>query len=342
MLFSKGDFSLHSHQNAFLFFGDCKLSDYKLSKKEKKPLPRIYIFRKLVQLLFFFIVNWVILKSLIQTDILAEMTQVLPFLHTARGPISGGAGLLEYSLIMIAKGEIPFIFIGLIGLISILTGRFFCGWVCPTGFVCDALADVAGENKRLSIESDKGGKKFKFFLLFVLFLLFIPLGVYLKTDYVKYFDYSEALGDLVNNPVSIFSLSEFLFATIPNVIQQTIDTQAISHLFNKENPSKGIIFIVWCIILGVNVFYPRFYCKYMCPYGAISSLFSDSSLLKLQINDARCVGRKACGICERVCPMQIRILDESSKGFTGDGECIFCLECLEKCPYNAIRIKFGL
>lgn len=313
-----------------------------MSEKEKKPFPRIYLLRKAVQLLFFFLVNWVMLQSLIRGDIIGEMTRVLPFLHTARGPISGGAGLLEYTFISINQGEIPFLFIGLIGFFALLTGRLFCGWVCPTGFVCDVLADVAGENKKLSAESDKAAKKFKFILLFIMFILFIPLGVYLKTDFVKHFDYSQALGDLVNNPVSVFSLSEFIFATLPNTVKDIIDTQGIGNLFDKDNPAKGIIFIVWCIVLGINVFYPRFYCKYMCPYAAMSSLFSGSSLLKLQINDARCVGRKGCGVCEKVCPMQIKILDESFKGFTGDGECTLCLECLDKCPYNAIRFKFGI
>jgi polyferredoxin len=172
--------------------------------------------------------------------------------------------------------------------------------------------------------------------------MFVPLGIFFKTDFVRYFDYSEALGDLVNNPVSMFSLSEFLFATLPNAVKDTIDTQSLNHIFDKDEVGKGILFIVWCILLGINVFYPRFYCKYLCPYAAMAALFSENSLLKLQIDDARCVGRKNCGICEKVCPMQIRILDESSSGFTGEGECILCLECLEKCPYNAIRFKFGI
>jgi len=82
----------------------------------------------------------------------------------------------------------------------------------------------------------------------------------------------------------------------------------------------------------------------MCIYGAAASIFSEYSLLKLQRLPTRCVGRKACGACERACPMQIRILDEDYKGFTGEGECILCLRCMEACSeqdYDAIKFKFG-
>ena len=78
----------------------------------------------------------------------------------------------------------------------------------------------------------------------------------------------------------------------------------------------------------------------MCPFGAIAAAVSDYSFLKLTRSPVRCVG-KACGICERVCPKQVRMLDEPYESFTGNGECNLCLRCKERCPHNAIGIRFG-
>ena len=91
----------------------------------------------------------------------------------------------------------------------------------------------------------------------------------------------------------------------------------------------------------MNVFWPRAYCKYLCPYAAAISFSARYSLVKLQRKPTRCPGRKECGVCEKVCPMQIRILDEDFSGFTGNGECTLCLECMEKCPHDAIKWRFG-
>jgi ferredoxin len=73
-------------------------------------------------------------------------------------------------------------------------------------------------------------------------------------------------------------------------------------------------------------------------------LFSRFSFLKFKRNPVKCVGRRECGECESVCPLQIRILDEPFEGFTGNGECNLCGKCKEVCnklPYDAINLKFG-
>jgi polyferredoxin len=102
-----------------------------------------------------------------------------------------------------------------------------------------------------------------------------------------------------------------------------------------------VILIFYSLIIILSVWYPRIYCRYICPFAAVSSAVTEYSFLKLARNPVRCVGRSECGICEEVCPKQIRILDEPFEFFTGRGECNLCMECKEKCPYDAVMIKFG-
>jgi polyferredoxin len=305
----------------------------------------IGVIRKVIQFLSFLLVNYIALELIFKAQgefsEIGTYLRVLPFLQTARNPWTAGAGLTEYTFYTINQGKIPFFFLAVIAFLGLFTGRFFCGWVCPTGFIQDLLGGLANENMRLSVEADKSMKKFKFWLLALMLILFAPLGYYYVNDTTRYFDFSIALGDLVQNPLKYFSLSEFFFVTFPGLVKHIIENLNMGYIFNREEPWKGVLFMVYIFIVAICVYKPRFYCSYLCPYAALISIFSDYSFLKLQRLPTRCPGRKECGVCERVCDMQVRILDEPASGFTGEGECTLCLTCLDKCPHNAIKFKFG-
>lgn len=317
--------------------------DQNLESKSKR-IPVLAISRKVIQVISFFLINYTALELIFNADfsLLQDIFKVLPFLHSAKGSWTVGAGLLEYSFYTIAQGKIPFFFVGLIALLGLFGGRIFCGWVCPTGFIQDLLYGLGGDTKRFSLEVDRSLKKVKNFGLIVLIVLILPLGIYRLSDVGKYIDYSDFLGNLTDNILAPISLSEFLFVTFPGVVQSIIDDVNVQVLFSEGKAWSTVLFFTYIIILVITVFWPRAYCKYLCPYGAAISFSARYSLIKLQRMPTRCPGRKECGICERICPVQIRILDEDFSGFTGHGECNLCLECMEKCPHDAIKFKFGV
>ena len=316
--------------------------DQNLENKSKR-IPVIAISRKVIQVISFFLINYTALELIFNADfsLLENIFRVLPFLHSAKSSWTVGAGLLEYSFYTISEGKIPFFFVAIIALLGLFGGRIFCGWACPTGFIQDILYGLSGENKRFSLEVDKSLKKVKHFGLIVMIVLILPLGIYRITDVGAYIGYSDFLGDLTDNILAPISLSEFLFVRLYEVGQSIFTDLNLQVLFSEGKAWSTILFFVYIIILVFTVFYPRAYCKYLCPYGAAISFSARYSLVKLQRMPTRCPGRKECGICERVCPMQIRILDEPFTGFTGKGECTLCLECMEKCPHDAIKWRFG-
>lgn len=100
----------------------------------------------------------------------------------------------------------------------------------------------------------------------------------------------------------------------------------------------GYIFWVICTvttIIGVvlGVFYShRAWCSF-CPIGtAISKFGKDDD--RVNIDDDLCF---SCGLCDKVCPMGIKITNDRAGGYLSNSDCIKCGECITHCPKNALR-----
>ena len=83
----------------------------------------------------------------------------------------------------------------------------------------------------------------------------------------------------------------------------------------------------------------RAFCKYMCPVPVLQKITSRFSLLKMKIDPSLCVD---CGRCEKVCPMDVKLLDyKNDNRRVLSTECIFCSTCVYECPRNAVSISAG-
>lgn len=265
---------------------------------------------------------------------------IFPFIQTPRDNLSSGTGILEYILFSFIKGSFPFLLLGFLIVLLLLTNKFFCGWICPVGFIQDILLFFQEKSRRMSIEMDINLKKIKFWIVGILAIIAVSLGLVKFYDYILYVEFEIAMSSFIQGPIAGFSLSEFLFFTIPNSVTSVLETMSFDVLF--EGGFWVIFgFFFYIIVIAVSVYYPRFYCRTLCPYGAVSALISRFSFLKFSRNPVKCPGRRECGDCETACPLQIRILDEPFEGYTGNGECNLCGVCKEVCPHDAVKLKFG-
>ncbi|MHA1914042.1 MAG: 4Fe-4S binding protein [Promethearchaeota archaeon] len=298
------------------------------------------IIRRVVQFIAFFLINYVILELIFSINllILDGLVKTLPVLNSPRNPASTGAGILEYIFYSLTEGIFPLFLIGVLILVILLTNRVFCGWICPIGSIQDACAGIPTKKKVFKPSTHKTLLKVKYLIVVIIIILIIPLAMTRSTNQPFYLDYRANLGDFGDKPMGFFSLSEYIFVFFPNMIKRMIITGNLTPLFS--NLLFIIIFFFYIALLVLSVWYPRIYCRYFCPFGAVASTLGEYSFLKLSRNPVRCVGRTECGICENVCPKQIRILDEPFEFFTGKGECNYCLKCKELCPYDAIETKF--
>ncbi|NHJ20809.1 MAG: 4Fe-4S binding protein [Candidatus Lokiarchaeota archaeon] len=299
----------------------------------------IKISRRTIQIIAFLLVNYIILEIILPINLIGfeGIVKVLPILNSPRNPLSDGSGILEYIFFSMAEGVFPFFLLAVLIIVLLLTNRIFCGWICPIGSIQDLCAAIPTKKRKFKISTHKSLLNIKYVIIIITIIIIFPLGITKNANILFYNDFKAQIGAFANQPIGFFSLSEYIFVFFPYVFENVIIPVQLGAL----DFGGWIIFIVYILIIILSVFYPRFYCRYICPFAAVSSAVTDFSFLKLARNPVRCVGRSECGICEEVCPKQIRILEEPFDFFTGRGECNFCLECKEKCPYDAIIIKFG-
>jgi MauM/NapG family ferredoxin protein len=104
--------------------------------------------------------------------------------------------------------------------------------------------------------------------------------------------------------------------------------------FWAQNIAVAVLFVA---VLAANALRPRFWCRYLCPLGALLGLLARVSVLRQRVNPTACV---RCGRCARVCPTGAITAE---RGYVADvSECTGCLDCAVTCPTQAISFRPGL
>lgn len=185
-------------------------------------------------------------------------------------------------------------------------GRAFCSYVCPAGLLIDIGISI---RRRLARRRGNRGyyhsQIWKITGNYVLFsggVLFVAAALI-----------SHVLGSqLMNIVVSPFSDFFKAVRTFPYV-------------------SVELVFLL--VIVLVSIPYPRVWCRLLCPSGFIFTIFakffSRTRMLALET-----VGEcKKCDVCRIICPLGVSPLENSPA-------CTLCLECYDRCPWGALRIRF--
>lgn len=218
-------------------------------------------------------------------------------------------GALQNSLIASDK-RAPYYMISIILLYGLIFGRWICGFLCPFGLIQDLVYKIKSPKvKKGSVTRALSGLKYVFLLVFV---IIIPLMFIMEDSIIpafcKYVCPAGTLGGaigLLSNPANTELLT------------------ILGGLFTWK-------FVVLAVVLVTSVFTYRFFCRFICPLGALYSLFNKISLIGITYDKNNCID---CGKCVTHCKMDIK--------HVGDRECISCGECIPVCPTKAISWKGG-
>lgn len=208
--------------------------------------------------------------------------------------------------------KFAFYIAGFLMFVGALIGRFVCGWLCPFGLIQDLLHKIPFVKKITTFRGDKLLRKLKYVILLV-FVILLPMFL------------TDMLGQGAPYFCKLICPAGTLEGGVPLVLLNTAMRKTVGWLYAW----KTAILII-TIILSIIIYRP--FCKYICPLGAIYSVFNSVSVFRYNVDKEKCV---SCGKCSSVCEMSCDPVKNANSS-----ECIRCGKCKSACPTGAISSGF--
>lgn len=183
-----------------------------------------------------------------------------------------------------------------------VTGKIYTGKLknaCVPGLNCYSCPGAVGACPIGSLQAVIGSWNFKMAYYVVGFLIFI--------------------GAMVGRLICPAGTLE---GGLPLVLLNKSMRSALGWLYIWKN-----VILVITIILSILIYRP--FCKYICPLGALYSVFNPVSLYKYRVDKDKCI---KCGKCAKACQMIVDPVENSNSP-----ECIRCGRCKKVCPTDAIQ-----
>jgi len=174
--------------------------------------------------------------------------------------------------------------------------KSFCGWLCPVGTFSEYLWRLGnrtfGRNFRLPRKADVALRSLKYLLLGLFLLAVVAMPI-------------QAIHAFLEGPYGV------------------VDDVKMLNFFRFLGLTGGL---VMALLVSVSVLVQNFWCRYLCPYGALLGIASLASPLRIRRAPSLCID---CGKCVKACPSALpvdRLVTIRS------AECLGCLECVAVCP----------
>ncbi len=225
-------------------------------------------------------------------------------------PISAMISLkywLETSIVNTIHPSGLFIFLAIV-LVSVVMKKSFCSWLCPVGTLSESLwllgEKIFGKNIRLPRWLDYPLRSLKNLLLS--FFIWAKMGMDVP-----------ALESFINSPYN-----------------KMADVKMYMFFANIST------FALWAIIIFMllSIAIKNFWCRFLCPYGAMLGIASWLSPFKITREASSCID---CELCTKACPSNILV---HQTGRVWSDECTSCMRCVEVCPVKktlSLRTSFS-
>jgi polyferredoxin len=240
----------------------------------------------------------------------------------------------------IATGKILAIFLlSLIPLfLTLVFGRFFCGWVCPFGALNQFFTWLSRKSKKEKKGVDRKLLKLKYLVLAAVITSAVmgthlggwldPFSLLTRSAAVSVNPSLNYLGQQVVEPGAKDT------GIMAKALKPAYKFARKNVLTNKQRVYTQSVFVglILIFLLLMNMYKRRFFCNYLCPLGALYGLVSRFSLFNLKTGDG-CI---SCNACAKNCTYNGSPYQDYMKS-----ECMTCFNCVADCPTDAVDVGFA-
>lgn len=217
-------------------------------------------------------------------------------------------------------------------LLTCVLGRFVCGWVCPFGAMLQFFSFCA---KKLKWHKPKLAGDQLLYLKYAVLATILAAAVF-GLDLAGFLD-----------PLS-FLYRSFIVAVLPSFSLAGDAGLSVLHLvgmdsiagrlgdalqnltINRTFHQGMIVGLIFAAVALLSLYRERFWCRYLCPAGALLALLSRWNIVKVKVDRQKCT---QCNVCTLHCQTQATPFPNEN---WQPGECIYCYSCGANCPANAI------
>jgi polyferredoxin len=232
--------------------------------------------------------------------------------------------------------------------VTLVAGRWFCGWVCPFGALHTLFTAFRPQpaRRRIATGAYSGWQRAKYYVLAAMLggcLVGLNLAGLLDPFSFLYRSLAIVVFPAVNDAVTTIFI--WVYQTDPGIggVKATAVTEPVYELLRRHALAASqpyyhgtlLIALLFVAVIFLNLHRARFWCRYVCPLGALLGIVGKNPLVRLQRSVDAC---NDCGLCVADCQGGANPAGADS---WKPAECFYCLNCQSACPRHALTLVPG-
>jgi len=294
--------------------------------------------RRLCQAVFLLLFVW----TLVVTH-LAQVDNVPPLLrfYFQLDPLVLTATWLSSHAVPAAL-LVAFITVG----VTLLLGRVFCGWFCPFGTLHNIFSWLRSRRETPTPPETRSPWQRAKYIVLIALLVMALFGVHWigVLDPFSFLYRSGVTAVLPAIQYGVEDASTAIYVADPKIgpFRATSVSEPVYRFLRDQvfrapgqafygSIGVGILFVA---VLVLNWVKPRFWCRYICPLGALLGVLAQRPVMRLRNEESLC---NNCGKCSTACPAAAQ---PDKRGDWLPTECFGCWNCVAACNFKAISFEF--